>query len=62
MTDHRTEWLTTAQVAERLGLHVYTIRRWCRDGALPAWRKGFGGDWRINPDDLTPHEKELVTR
>ncbi|MFG2532580.1 helix-turn-helix domain-containing protein [Streptomyces sp. NPDC048516] len=38
------------QVAERLGLHVRTIRGYVRDGRLPAVR--IGKQYRIAPEDL----------
>ncbi|MER6048631.1 helix-turn-helix domain-containing protein [Streptomyces sp. NPDC001793] len=38
------------QVAERLGLHVRTVRNYVRDGRLPAVR--IGKQYRIAHDDL----------
>ncbi len=38
------------QVAERLGLHVRTIRNYVRDGKLPAVR--IGKQYRITQSDL----------
>ena len=39
MTRERTEtYLTIHEVAERLGVHVATVRRWCRAGRLPCVR------------------------
>ncbi len=38
------------QVAERLGLHVRTVRNYVRDGKLPAVR--IGKQYRIAHDDL----------
>ena len=32
--------LTTAEVAERLGVHPVTVRNWVRSGELPSLRLG----------------------
>ena len=39
--------ITPAEVAERLGLHVYTIRRMIHDGRIPASRMGTGTHARL---------------
>jgi len=44
------EILSVEQVAERLGLHVRTIRSYVRDGRLPAIR--IGKQYRIARADL----------
>jgi excisionase family DNA binding protein len=46
------EWLTVAQVAERLQLHEETIRRWIRDGQFPVLNLGKKAGYRIRPADL----------
>ena len=43
-------WYSVEQVAERLGLHVRTIRGYIRDGRLPASR--IGKQYRIGRADL----------
>lgn len=43
-------WYSVEQVAERLGLHVRTIRGYIRDGRLPATR--IGKQYRIARADL----------
>ena len=43
-------WFSVEQVAERLGLHVRTIRGYIRDGRLPATR--IGKQYRIARADL----------
>jgi excisionase family DNA binding protein len=43
-------WLSVEQVAERLGLHVRTVRGYIRDGRLKAVR--IGKQYRIAPADL----------
>jgi excisionase family DNA binding protein len=50
--DEEREWLTVAQVAERLQLHEETIRRWIRDGRLPVLDLGKKAGFRIRPADL----------
>ena len=47
MTD---EWYSVEQVAERLGLHVRTVRNYVRDGRLKAVR--IGKQYRIARTDL----------
>ena len=46
------DWLTVAQVAERLQLHEETIRRWIRDGHFPVLDLGKKAGYRIRPADL----------
>ncbi|MEW2439811.1 helix-turn-helix domain-containing protein, partial [Streptomyces caniferus] len=48
------------QVAERLGLHVRTIRNYVRDGRLPAVR--IGKQYRIAHEDLEAFTGRPVTR
>ncbi|GIE19210.1 MerR family transcriptional regulator [Winogradskya humida] len=42
--------MSVEQVAERLGLHVRTVRSYIRDGRLKAVR--IGKQYRISPTDL----------
>jgi excisionase family DNA binding protein len=44
------EFLSPEDVADRLGLHVRTVRGYIRDGRLKAVR--IGKQYRITPDDL----------
>ncbi len=44
------EMLTPGEVAERLKISVYSVRRWIKKGELPAYRVGRA--WRISADDL----------
>ena len=34
------ELITLEEAAGRLGVHVTTLRRWTREGAVPAYRLG----------------------
>lgn len=34
------ELITLEEAADRLGLHVTTLRRWTREGVVPAYRMG----------------------
>jgi excisionase family DNA binding protein len=47
MSEH---FYTLEQVAERLGLHVRTVRAYVRDGRLKAVR--IGKQYRVTPADL----------
>ncbi len=40
-------WLTTGQVARRLGYHIETIRKRCHLGEIPAHRFEGQGPWKI---------------
>lgn len=45
---------TSAEAADRLGVHVKTINRWCRRGRLPGAYLALGSrrlGWRV-PADL----------
>ena len=44
------EWYTPEQVAERLQVSVWTVRRWLKSGELRG--VVFGRQWRIGADDL----------
>ena len=39
-------FLTPKEVANMLRVSVYTVRRWIKDGSLPAHKVGRG--WRIS--------------
>ena len=54
------EDLTTAQVAERLGIAKPTVTLWCRQGRFPNARHEetpFGSYWLIPASDLRDVEK-----
>ena len=41
---------TTEEVADLLSIDVQTVRRWCRDGDLPAAK--LGRHYRVSRSDL----------
>ena len=44
------EFLTPQEVSDLLRVSVYTVRRWIKEGNLPAYKIGRG--WRIGRADL----------
>jgi len=51
-TDHLTQqvFLTPQEVSDVLRVSVYTVRRWIKEGELPAYK--VGRFWRIKQGDL----------
>ena len=47
------QMLTPAQLADRLHVHVNTIRRWTDEGILPCYRIGLRGDRRFTEAQIT---------
>lgn len=47
---HWTQWLTTSQAAQQVGVTDRCIRKWIRHNKLPATR--HGDRWLINPHHL----------
>jgi excisionase family DNA binding protein len=45
-------WMTTAQVATEWGRNVETVRRWIRDGQLPAHRTPGGRTLLVKRSDV----------
>jgi excisionase family DNA binding protein len=43
-------FLTPQEVSDLLQVSVYTVRRWIKQGELPAYK--VGRLWRINKGDL----------
>jgi excisionase family DNA binding protein len=43
-------FLTPQEVSDLLRVSVYTVRRWIKEGELPAYKVGRG--WRISEADL----------
>lgn len=44
-------FLTPQEVSHLLRVSVYTVRRWIKEGELPAYKVGRG--WRISEADLS---------
>lgn len=44
------EYLSTREIAERLGVHLRTVGNWIRRGELPAVR--VGGQYRVSKQDF----------
>jgi excisionase family DNA binding protein len=45
-------YYTTRQVAERLGVHEATVRRWLEEGRLRGVKLPGGRSWRITETEL----------
>jgi excisionase family DNA binding protein len=43
-------FLTPQEVSDLLRVSVYTVRRWIKEGHLPAYKIGRG--WRIRESDI----------
>lgn len=48
--------LTVYEVAERLRVNPYTVRRWLRDGRLRGAR--LGKSWKVRPAEVRRVEAE----
>jgi excisionase family DNA binding protein len=46
------QWLTVEQIAERLQVHIETVRRWIRSGDLQSIRLGRRAGYRIRVADF----------
>ena len=46
------EWIRTPEAARYLGVHIETMRRWARDGVIPAAKLGNRGGFRFKRTDL----------
>lgn len=44
--------MTSVDVAKFLHVHLGSIRRWSRSGALKGYRLGGRGDWRFMKSDV----------
>lgn len=54
------EVMTLDEVAAYLRIHVDTVRRWAREGTLPAVK--LGKAYRVNSGDLQSWWKERLAR
>jgi excisionase family DNA binding protein len=52
MSNESVKMLTTSEVADRLNVHPNTVRQWCRQGRLKAYRLGSRGDRRFKTTDI----------
>ena len=53
---------TVKQLADMFGVHVETVRRWVRSGALRAHREiGKGKSLFVDADDLTRFRDSIKT-
>ena len=52
---------TIREVADGLRVHVETVRRWIRDGRLPATKLGDRSGYRIADADLRRFMDEMKT-
>jgi excisionase family DNA binding protein len=56
-------FLTPQEVSDLLRVSVYTVRRWIKEGHLPAYKVGRG--WRISEPDidrwLKEHQSAAIT-
>lgn len=50
-------WLTTGQVAKRLGVAAKTVSKWVDSGAMRGIRLPFSKDRRVHPQALAEFEK-----
>jgi excisionase family DNA binding protein len=48
----QSEWVRTPEAAEYLGVHIETMRRWAREGIIPAAKLGNRGGFRFKRGDL----------
>ena len=44
--------LTVTEVAQMLGAHINSVRRWADSGLLPSYRIGLRGDRRFILDEI----------
>jgi len=45
-------WIRTPEAAKYLGVHIETVRRWAREGVIPAAKLGNRGGFRFRREDL----------
>jgi excisionase family DNA binding protein len=50
MSDER--WFDVKEIVEKLGVHEQTVRRWIKQGDLPAIMFGRKGGYRVSESDL----------
>ncbi len=55
----RDKWYTPRELAEALGVHVETVRRWLRTGRLPSKRTFIGNDYKVLGADVLDCVQDL---
>ena len=55
----RDKWYTPKQIAEALGVHVQTVRRWLRSGRLPSKRTFVDNDYKVLGADVLDRVEDL---
>jgi excisionase family DNA binding protein len=61
--EQQSEWVRTPDAAQYLGVHVETVRRWAREGVIPAAKLGNRGGFRFKREDLDRFlERRLADR
>ena len=45
-------WLRTPEASRYLGVHEETMRKWAREGVIPAAKLGNRGGFRFKREDL----------
>ncbi len=58
--DEQSEWVRTPEAAKYLGVHIETMRRWAREGAIPAAKLGNRGGFRFRREDLARFLEERL--
>ena len=51
MSEQQPTWLTTEEAAQYLRVHQETVRRWAREGVIPAAKLGNRGGFRFKRED-----------
>jgi excisionase family DNA binding protein len=50
--NEQSDWIRTPEAARYLGVHIETMRRWAREGVIPAAKLGNRGGFRFKREDL----------
>ena len=59
--DMRIKLLTIQESARILHVHVNTVRRWCDQGIIPAFRVGPRADRRLLESDVISLKSKIMT-
>ncbi len=52
MAEDHGDWVRTEEAAKYLGVHPETVRRWGREGTIPAAKLGNRGGFRFEREEL----------